>query len=114
MTVAHRPRRIRKVTRPLLQWYYNLGGLLPRPLRRRDGGTLPSVLPRRSPSVASHPHVPREVDVRGGVRVCESALQPSTFLLTLCLSPPVLPSFFPSLLADINVLRPTRRRCIAT
>lgn len=24
MTVAHRPRRIRKVMRPLLQWYYNL------------------------------------------------------------------------------------------
>lgn len=28
MTVARRPRRIRKVMRPLLQWYYNLNLLL--------------------------------------------------------------------------------------
>lgn len=68
MTVAHRPRRIRKVMRPLLQWYYNLNllrrrrrcraSLSLRPFSSRDAaprraaprrrGTLPSVLLRRT------------------------------------------------------------------
>lgn len=63
MTVAHRPRRIRKVMRPLLQWYYNLNllslrrsllplGVPPPPLPRAAATAAP-FLPSCSPSVAS-------------------------------------------------------------
>lgn len=81
MTVARRPRRVRKVMRPLLQWYYNLNLLLLllllAPSETRSPPLPPSARPplySSSSSAACRPSPPPSVLRSRSNRMCERAL----------------------------------------
>lgn len=80
MTVARRPRRIRKVMRPLLQWYYNLNLLVP-----SFDDCHPSVLFRCV--LSSLRSVARSVRPFVRVRMCERALSAYVSRPSLLLPP---------------------------
>lgn len=102
MTVAHRPRRIRKVMRPLLHWYYNLNLLSAAASPRRS-----SAPRRRHPSFRPARLLLPPLVLRASV--FERAL--TAYLLSLCPSLLPLPPS-PSRLPFFFFYQPTSTRCV--